>query len=320
MEEFQVCFRCLGEDEYTKMTREENGLECKKCSKTFNVFRWRSNKIVGRSMKTLLCKECAKKQNCCQHCMMDINIGISVEDRDTALAVGEIKLDKYVEMINGVFERRGDGKTVVSELCEKIGEQQKRTRKKPKSFVRHVNDSGVFFKKEQISSILSEYPFSGLIDPQKNPDLNSFFIFGITNEIPQYAIINYFEKFGRLKNTTIVHRGRCGYVVFRDRVSAVLFAENVLKIGISPNPATPGIIVIDEKHPLRVCFGRFKSIDTGFEELNKLRLVVKSVLIQMLQKDNLFVSKNGLDLGYNKDSSSFNKFLPYKALDPNYEL
>ncbi|KAJ4842094.1 hypothetical protein Tsubulata_007939 [Turnera subulata] len=68
------------------MTRAEFDKECKICTRPFTVFRWRPGRDA-RFKKTEVCQTCSKLKNVCQVCLLDLEYGLPVQVRDTALSI-----------------------------------------------------------------------------------------------------------------------------------------------------------------------------------------------------------------------------------------
>lgn len=60
--------------------------ECKICTRPFTVFRWRPGRDA-RYKKTEVCQTCSKLKNVCQVCLLDLEYGLPVQVRDTALGI-----------------------------------------------------------------------------------------------------------------------------------------------------------------------------------------------------------------------------------------
>lgn len=67
-------------------TKADYDKECKICTRPFTVFRWRPGRDA-RYKKTEVCQTCSKLKNVCQVCLLDLEYGLPVQVRDTALAI-----------------------------------------------------------------------------------------------------------------------------------------------------------------------------------------------------------------------------------------
>ena len=146
--------------------------------------------------------------------------------------------------------------------------------------------------------------------------------------MPQYVISDYCNKFGKIKSLSVIHRAKCGYVVFTTRKAAESFATTILENGLNKNKATPGLLILDNKYPIRVSWGKQKPLGTTNEECHKLSLVIAKVMRQLAEKDKIFedqkvakkVKNNTKSTDVNEASSNAEYTQHYKSLRPDFEL
>lgn len=67
-------------------TKANYDKECKICTRPFTVFRWRPGRDA-RYKKSEICQTCSKLKNVCQVCLLDLEYGLPVQVRDTALSI-----------------------------------------------------------------------------------------------------------------------------------------------------------------------------------------------------------------------------------------
>ncbi|KAJ7521479.1 hypothetical protein O6H91_19G056200 [Diphasiastrum complanatum] len=84
-----ICESCLGDNPYVRMTRDGSYNSCQtmllRCSHS-SIFRWRPGRDA-RYKKSEVCQTCSKLKNVCQVCLLDLEYGLPVQVRDTALGI-----------------------------------------------------------------------------------------------------------------------------------------------------------------------------------------------------------------------------------------
>ncbi|CAO3644791.1 unnamed protein product [Cunninghamella blakesleeana] len=104
----------LGENPYVRMSKQPFGKECKTCNRPFTVFQW----LPGANMrykKTEICQNCAKLKNVCQTCILNLQYGLPVQVRDTALG---IKSDAPTTDINRQYHAQNIADKLDDEIAD----------------------------------------------------------------------------------------------------------------------------------------------------------------------------------------------------------
>jgi pre-mRNA-splicing factor RBM22/SLT11 len=79
-----VCEDCLGPNPYLRMQKQHYGAECAISGRPFTVFRWKPG-ADARYKKTVISRDMALAKNVCQVCLLDLDTGLPVQVRETAL-------------------------------------------------------------------------------------------------------------------------------------------------------------------------------------------------------------------------------------------
>lgn len=313
MSEFNLCSECLGDNDKIRMVRQENGDECKLCTRPYTVFRWNSGgKGANQLNKTIICKSCATARNCCQSCMLDIFYRIPLHLRDAALKMagisnqyesGEQSKNREVKAImaekteakqkkqaeDGEEDCGEKAKEILGQLAEKLGKTSKSVSSSRAPTVK--NSGGA----KEFNKIVSKLPFGGLLNAPEDITCKSFFIFGFDPTIPQYTISEYFGKYGQLAATKIVHQARCGFVTFATRSVAEKCALSIQQDRLNgKNPNIAGLVILDSVFPLRVTWGHPKPLGASNDDYGKLALVTTKVMKQLADKSKNSGKKSSL--------------------------
>ncbi|KAI0464828.1 hypothetical protein LJB42_000039 [Komagataella kurtzmanii] len=143
---------------------------------------------------------------------------------------------------------------------------------------------------KELSKLLNKLPFNGDLTIPDDPDIKSMFLFGITDELSNFRVQEYFkEQFNSTLEATILnHRARCGFVVFESRNSAEAVAESILAGKL---PEGPSLIVID-RVPLRVAWGRVCNLGLNNKDQARLAQLVKKQLSILCKNTQIPKSSN----------------------------
>ncbi|KAG0206861.1 RNA binding motif protein 22 [Mortierella sp. GBA30] len=109
-----LCETCLGDNPYLRMTKQSQAKECKVCTRPFTVFRWCPG-VGMRFKKTEICQTCSKVKNVCQTCLLDLEFGLPVQVRDTALGLednaprSDVNKEYFAQNMDAHFQNSEDG-------------------------------------------------------------------------------------------------------------------------------------------------------------------------------------------------------------------
>ncbi|KAK4493717.1 hypothetical protein PRZ48_014902 [Zasmidium cellare] len=137
-----VCERCLSENPYVQMLKEDYGAECKLCTRPFTVFRWKADR-TARQKRTGICLTCARLKNCCQCCMLDLSFGLPITIRDAALKM--VAPGPQSEVNREYFAQNNE-----REIEEGRGlEGYEKTDDKARDLLRRLASSEPYYKKQR---------------------------------------------------------------------------------------------------------------------------------------------------------------------------
>ncbi|KAL0215393.1 hypothetical protein P9112_007577 [Eukaryota sp. TZLM1-RC] len=98
-----LCSTCLGPSKHIQMVRRHAFSSCRICDRPYTSFRWQPGP-KARYKHTVVCATCARGQNVCECCLLDLDLGISVAKRDS--------------LSNSLVARSRKGKEYLATLAE----------------------------------------------------------------------------------------------------------------------------------------------------------------------------------------------------------
>jgi pre-mRNA-splicing factor RBM22/SLT11 len=281
-----VCERCLPDNPYVQMLKEDYGAECKICSRPFTVFRWKADR-TARQKRTNICLTCARLKNCCQCCMLDLSFGLSIPVRDAALKMiapgptSEVNKQYYaqehekeIEEGRGALEAYNKQDEKARELLRKLARSEPYRRKDlddaepsgQKALPASSGDGGhtpgpirtrdsrgprgAGGQRGGRPNRAAVGPSPEDILPPSDPNIASLFVTGVEDDLPEHEIRTYFSQHGTLRSVVVSHRSHCGYINFQTRKGAEAAAA-----------ACQGKAVI-AGCPVRVRWGKPRKLDS----------------------------------------------------------
>ncbi|TKA22077.1 Pre-mRNA-splicing factor slt11 [Salinomyces thailandicus] len=137
-----VCERCLPDNPYVQMLKEDYGDACKLCTRPFTVFKWKADR-TSRQKRTGICLTCARLKNCCQCCMLDLSFGLPITIRDAALKM--VAPGPQSEVNREYFAQNNE-----REIEEGRGlEGYEKTDEKARDLLRRLASSEPYYKKQR---------------------------------------------------------------------------------------------------------------------------------------------------------------------------
>ncbi|KAG8959246.1 Pre-mRNA-splicing factor slt11 [Tulasnella sp. 408] len=199
-----LCETCLGDNAFVRMSKQEYGRECGTCTRPFTVFRWNPGQGM-RFKTTVICQTCAKVKNVCQTCLLDLEYGLPVQVRDTALALknqaptSDINREYYAQNM----ERDMEGSGGLPDT-------------------RRANSAG----KEMLKSLARTDPYY----KRNRPHICSFFVKGECKRGTECPYRHELPEKNELSNQNIKDR----YYGRNDPVAKKILRQNASTLGLQP--------------------------------------------------------------------------------------
>ncbi|CDK27378.1 unnamed protein product [Kuraishia capsulata CBS 1993] len=321
-----VCENCLGSNPYLEMQREREGAECKLCTRPFTVFRWNTSRRDQKYKKTIICWTCSRAKNCCQSCMLDLTYGIDLETRNAVLKLAGVKSIGPGEPVNTISKQyvaeanerkfkdqallahekhdeqllleEGEKRTKAIEMLSRLAQKSAHRAQNTDSDKKESKTKQKMQQKYtavELMKAAGKLPFNGtLLTPPKDETVKSFFLYGVTDDVAEYMVASVFERKlnGDVEGVVLNHKAGCGFVSFKSRANAQAVAQTILDLQTQRNaeflPTTyknPCLLLV-ESTPLRVAWGKVRSIGTTNSDLYKINAVALKQMKVYAEKDN----------------------------------
>jgi len=253
-----VCETCLGDNPYVRMLKAGFDKECKICSRPFTVFHWRPG-TNARYKKTEICQTCAKLQNVCQTCLLDLQYGLPVQVRDATLS--QIQAIPQSEVGREWFAMHADRRIGQSELSEPYGRLDRPVQQLSKiartspyykrnlahvcSFwlkgqctrgatcpYRHEKDDHdpslanqnmkdrYFGNKDPVAQKILNRMNAKKLAPPEDLQIKTLFVANVQPNISEQDIRDHFYAYGEISELKISTRSYCAFVTYTTREAA----------------------------------------------------------------------------------------------------
>ncbi|KAK6919854.1 RNA recognition motif domain [Dillenia turbinata] len=249
-----ICESCLGDNPYVRMTKADYDKECKICTRPFTVFRWRPGRDA-RFKKTEVCQTCSKLKNVCQVCLLDLEYGLPVQVRDTALSINSNdaipKSDVNREYFAEEHDRRVRPNDTILKL-QRTTPYYKRNRAHVCSFyVRGECTRGAecpYRHEMPVTGELSQQNikdrYYGVNDPvalkllnkagempsletPEDESIKTLYVGGLDARVTEQDLRDYFYAHGEIESIRMVLQRACAFVTYTTREGAEKAAEEL---------------------------------------------------------------------------------------------
>jgi hypothetical protein len=187
------------------MIKRPMGDECKFCFRVYNGFNWKKDK-ESRYLKTTICNPCANLKNICTCCLLDIDFGITLAERDSILAESQgppiatlYETEQFLKKMNP-----DDIRTHAASTSEKLVKM-----------MRSRQGENATTKKRLVSPM--------------DKNIKTLYISGLDGPelIEEKDIRENFEPYGKVTEIKINRKQDCAFITFQNRNEAELTAESL---------------------------------------------------------------------------------------------
>ncbi|KAI3885472.1 hypothetical protein MKW92_031120 [Papaver armeniacum] len=225
-----ICESCLGDNPYVRMTKADYDKECKICTRPFTVFRWRPGRDA-RFKKTEVCQTCSKLKNVCQVCLLDLEYGLPVQVRDTALAIDSndsIPKSDVNRARAGIDYESSYGKARPNDTILKLQRTTpyyKENRAHVCSFfVRNECTEALNVPIDMKCPLLENYAITCSPDDQS---IKTLYIGGLDARVTEQDLRDNFYSHGEIESVRMVLQRACAFETYTTREGAEKAAEEL---------------------------------------------------------------------------------------------
>ncbi|XP_002986095.2 zinc finger CCCH domain-containing protein 40 [Selaginella moellendorffii] len=258
-----ICETCLGDNPYVRMTKANFDKECKICARPFTVFRWKAGRD-SRYKKTEICQTCSKLKNVCQVCVLDLEYGLPVQARDSALGVDTNdvipKSDVNREYFAEEHDRKVDhessfGKVRPNDMILKLQRTSpyyKRNRAHICSFFvrggcqrgdacpyRHempvtgelsqqnIKDRYYGLNDPVAAKLLKKAEEMSTLTPPDDTTVRTLYVGGLDERVTTEDLKDNFYSYGEIESLRLVPQRACAFITYTTREDAEKAAEDL---------------------------------------------------------------------------------------------
>eukprot|EP00803_Ostreobium_quekettii_P009893 evm.model.scf_51.4 EVM.evm.TU.scf_51.4 scf_51:35985-40803(-) len=257
-----VCETCLGPNPYVRMQRIEYGGTCHISGRPYTVFRWRPGNDA-RYKKTIICQEVAKAKNVCQVCLLDLDYGLPVQVRDSALGIDkdvipesdvnkEYKLDQLTKSgeLGAEYQKASPNDLIlklqrttpyykrnmapicsffVRGLCNRGAECPYRHEMPTTGELaeQNIKDRYYGINDPVAKKMLRRAGDMPTLTPPEDDSITTLYIGGLNSDITEEDLRDKFYSYGEIESIKIIENRHCAFIAYTTRKAAETAAEEM---------------------------------------------------------------------------------------------